>query len=129
MKRVINGKLYNTDTADPIADNTFRDGSNRMNCGRCTTLYKTGLGKFFAYNETCWQGEHTNIEPLTIAEAKEMFENYGGNADDYEDIFGEIPIDTDQPDPITKRLRQVRDALNKCKNQDVIEQVGKILNV
>jgi len=35
----------------------------------------------------------------------------------------------DEPDPATKRLRQVRDALNKCKNQDVIEQVGKILNI
>jgi len=28
-----------------------------------------------------------------------------------------------------KRLRQVRDALNKCKNQDVIEQIGKLLNI
>jgi len=35
----------------------------------------------------------------------------------------------DQADNATKRLRQVRDALNKCKNQDVIEQIGNILNV
>jgi len=129
MKQVINGKLYNTETADAIADNTFRDGTNRRNQGRCTTLYKTRSGKFFAHHETSWQGEHNNIEPLTAAEAKECFEDFRGDADQYEDVFGEAPIDLDQRDPATKRLRQVRDALNKCKNQDVIEQIGKILSV
>ena len=28
-----------------------------------------------------------------------------------------------------KRLRQVRDALNKCKNHELIERIGKLLNV
>ena len=28
-----------------------------------------------------------------------------------------------------KRIRQVRDALNKCKNADLIEQIGKLLNI
>ena len=28
-----------------------------------------------------------------------------------------------------KRVRQIRDALNKCKNPDIIENIGKILNV
>jgi len=90
MKKVINGKLYNTETAEEIADNTFSDGSNRMNTGRCTTLYKTGKGNFFAYHETQWQGEHDTIEPLTKEEAKELYESLDGTGD-YEEIFGEVP--------------------------------------
>jgi len=30
---------------------------------------------------------------------------------------------------IQKRIRQVRDAINKCKNPDLIDQIGKLLNV
>ena len=129
MKRVINGKLYNTDTSELVCDNTWRDGTNRMNTGRCTSLYKTKSGQFFVYHETCWQGERNTIRSLTISEAKQYFEDFYADADDYNDVFGEPPIDTDQADPTTKRLRQVRDALNKCKNQDVVEQIGKLLNV
>ncbi len=129
MKKVINGSLYNTNTATHIANNEFRDGANRMNLGRCTALYKTRSGKFFAWHETCWQGEQDTIELLSLREAKDLFEHLDADPDDYEDIFGESPIDEDQPDPATKRLRQVRDALNKCKNPELIEQIGKILNV
>ena len=32
-------------------------------------------------------------------------------------------------EPLTKRLRQVRDALNKTKNKDVIEQIANLLNI
>lgn len=131
MKRIINGKLYNTETAEELCSNEYRQNSaNRLNNGRCTTIYKTKSGLFFAYHETRWQGERDNIEPLTIADAKQYFEDFDGNADCYDEIFGEPPIDTDaQPDSATKRLRQVRDALNKCKKSALIEQIGKLLNV
>ena len=91
MKAVINGKLYNTDTAEAIADNEFGDGSNRMNVGRCTTLYKTKKGNYFEHNETCWQGEHDTIIPLTLAEAKELYESLCNQNVDYEDAFEETP--------------------------------------
>jgi hypothetical protein len=90
MKQIVNGKLYNTDTAEAIADNEFSDGTNRMNCGRCSTLYKTKKGGFFVYHETCWQGENDWVEPLTKNEAKEYFEELNDDADKYEEIFGTV---------------------------------------
>ena len=90
MKKVINGKSYDTATAEAIADNEFSDGSNRMTGGRSTNLYKTKKGNFFAHHETCWQGEHDTIEPLTKEEAKELYESLDGGGD-YEEIFGEAP--------------------------------------
>jgi len=33
------------------------------------------------------------------------------------------------PKEFKKRLRQVRDALNKCKNIEIIEKIAKLLNV
>lgn len=89
MERVIDGKKYDTEKATIVADNEFSDGSNRMNCGRCTLLYKTKKGNFFAAYETCWQGEYDTIDPLTINEAKEMFEGLRNQLGKYEEVFGE----------------------------------------
>jgi hypothetical protein len=91
MKAVIRGKQYDTETAEAIADNEFSDGTNRMNTGRCTTLYKTKKGNFFEFNETCWQGEHDTIIPLNKGEAKELFENLKNQSVGYEEAFGEQP--------------------------------------
>ena len=33
------------------------------------------------------------------------------------------------PDDFKKRVRQVRDALNKCKSLEIIEKIAKLLNV
>jgi len=90
MKKVIGGKLYDTSTAEAIADNEFSDGSNKMPGGRCSTLYKTQRGNFFVHHETCWQGEHDSIEPLTKGEAIDFFENINGDGDFFE-IFGTHP--------------------------------------
>ena len=88
MKSIINGKLYDTNTASAIADNEFQDGSNRLNCGRATTLYRTAKGAFFAYHETCWQGERDTIEPLSIEAARELYEALDGDTDKYVEYFG-----------------------------------------
>ncbi len=82
MKQIINGKLYDTDTAECIADNEFHGG-------RGTTLYKTKKGAFFAHHETYWQEEHDYIEPLSIPQATELFEQLGGNPDNWPAEFGE----------------------------------------
>ena len=88
MRQVIGGKLYDTKTAELIADNEFTDGSNRRNHGRNVYLYKTKKGNFFVVDETQWQGEHDNIEPISIDEAKNLFERLDGG-DSYETTFGE----------------------------------------
>ena len=88
MKKIIGGKLYDTETATSIASNEFADGSNRLQRGRGTTLYKTAKGNFFALYETCWQGEHDTIQPLSSAEASALYEELNGDADNWPEEFG-----------------------------------------
>ncbi len=90
MRRIINGKAYDTKTADLIADDEFSDGNNQFSHGRASYLYRTPKGNFFAVHVTCWQGEHDSIRPLTKGEAKEMFESLL-NQGDWEAAFGEPP--------------------------------------
>ena len=103
MKRIIGGKVYNTDTAkkcgiyepnqDPRDLNWFREA-----------LYQKKGGEFFLhgdgnanskYSRCCapneWCGD-TKIIPLTYAEAQEWAEEHL-NGDDYEKIFGDIAED------------------------------------
>lgn len=47
MKRVINKKVYDTETATRIATNDFSDGTNQFNCGRTADLYRTKKRKLF----------------------------------------------------------------------------------
>ncbi len=94
MKKIINGKWYDTEIAEFVASNEFRDGENRRNTGRITYLYKTkkkdGV-QFFAVYETIWLGEHDEIELLTISQAKKYFERLTRNRDFYEEILGKTP--------------------------------------
>lgn len=88
MKKIINGKKYDTGTAKKLASY-----SNDY-CGRdsfCTVLYLKRTGEYFKVVE---RGEFINdfdyacyIEPLTEEKAKEWVERYAN--DDYEKIFGE----------------------------------------
>lgn len=89
MKKVINGKSYDTEKAEAIADDHFKDGNNRLSHGRGTTLYKTAKGNYFALYESCWQGEHDTLEPLSKAGAKKLFEDLYDQHVDYEEAFGE----------------------------------------
>ena len=91
MRKIIRGKMYDTETATLIANNEFSDGSNRMPSGRSTSLYKTKRGNFFALYETRWQGERNTIEPLSITAAKNLFEGLDADDNEYEEVFGEKP--------------------------------------
>ena len=80
MKKVINGKLYNTETAKEIAYDEAGCGSNDFNY-YCETLYITKSKNFFLAGEghamsrwaqscgTSSWGWGSNIEPLTKEEA------------------------------------------------------------
>lgn len=100
MKRIINGKKYDTATAKEIGSASngggWRDFSHWEE-----TLYRKKTGEFFLFGEggpmTCysvscgqnsWSGGSA-IRPLTEAEAKEWAERYL-DVDDYEEIFGEV---------------------------------------
>ena len=100
MKKVIDGKTYNTETACKLGarDNGYRNHRDFNYC--CETLYQTKKGNYFifgeggaeskykkqlSYNE--WgAGEH--IVPISIEEAKSWVKKHL-NAEEYAKIFDE----------------------------------------
>ena len=98
MKKIIEGKMYNTETADLI--DTYSNGlSNRDFRNLSETLYRKKNGEFFLcgeggpmteYRERCgdmW-GSGKSIIPITEAKAKEWLESHS-DADTYIEVFGE----------------------------------------
>ena len=99
MKRIINGKLYNTDTAKEIG--VWSNNYNYGDFAYCSeTLYRKRTGEFFLYGhsgamskyakscgQNSWSGGE-DITPLTEAEAKKWAEKHL-DADEYIEIFGE----------------------------------------
>lgn len=99
MKKIINGRRYDTDTAQKVAE---------WDCGRARndfsyieeTLYQKRTGEFFLYGiggpaswcaYACPTGGYDGgekIKPLTEEEAREWCEDRL-DADDYEAIWGE----------------------------------------
>lgn len=88
MKKVIGGKRYNTETGVLLARN--------KSTGRENYLYRTPNGAYFRHTETIWEGEHDSINPLTVDEAKNLFENYNDTRMEWEEAFNEIPT---EPEP------------------------------
>lgn len=98
MKKIINGKLYDTETARSLCwyDNGL---SNTDFCYYEEQLFQKKTGEFFLsgsggpmskYREAISMREWTggdSIIPLTIDEAKKWLEQYG-DVDTYAEIFG-----------------------------------------
>lgn len=101
MKKIINGKKYDTETATEIKYYT-----NGWSCSRSfervdETLYRKKTGEFFLLGEggpltkyarrtssSEWCGD-SRIIPLTEAEAREWLAEHA-NGDKYEEVFGEV---------------------------------------
>ncbi|MCT4606331.1 MAG: hypothetical protein N4A64_09560 [Marinisporobacter sp.] len=98
MKKIINGRMYNTDTAKYIGEYTngyFPD--NGYYIGK--ELYRKKTGEFFLYRQGGGLTEYavrygngssgsSTIIPLTFQETKEWVEEYL-DADIYIELFGE----------------------------------------
>ena len=99
MKKVINGKVYDTATAQRLAEyapNPYRSDFHYF----CETLYRKKTGEYFIHGEgnaaskyalSCGQNESCageKIIPLTYAEAQEWAEEHL-DGDEYVEIFGE----------------------------------------
>jgi hypothetical protein len=100
MKQIINGKMYNTETAKKLAYYcnipNIRDFSHYRE-----TLYKKKTGEYFLhgeggamtkYSKTVGLNEWSSgekIMPMTIEKAKKWAEKYL-YADEYEKIFGVV---------------------------------------
>lgn len=121
MKKIINGKRYDTRTAEQIGDAGYsRPGDFEY---WHEALYRKKTGEFFLYGEggakskysrrigqNEWSGGE-EIRPLTLTEAQEWAEKYL-DADEYEEIFGKIEEDKTQISTwITDGLKSAADEL------------------
>lgn len=100
MKKIINGKVYDTEKAKQVASYS-NAGSWRDFQHYEETLYLKKTGEYFLFGEggpmtryarsegqNSWTGGE-RIEPLTYAAAKEWAEEHL-DGDEYEAIFGEV---------------------------------------
>lgn len=99
MKRIINGKKYDTETAVYICG--YEYGTKRDFYHIEESLYRKKNGEFFmygyggpgtkykVYSGTNSFGGSEKIEPFTESEAKEFIEKYG-DVEIYEKLFGEV---------------------------------------
>ena len=99
MKKIINGKRYDTNTAKLIGETSYSNPGDFH--WWCEELYQKRTGEFFLYGEggpaskysrqieqNTWSGG-AQIIPLTLEEAQEWGEKYL-DADEYEEVFGRI---------------------------------------
>lgn len=103
MKKIIKGKVYDTDTATFLAEYDSGHGVTDFK-HYAEELYQKKTGEYFIYGEggpasrysqACptggWDGGR-KIVPLTYEQAREWAEK-NLNADEYEEIFGEVVED------------------------------------
>lgn len=103
MKKIINGKVYNTDTAT-LVNEWSNNLSYRDFHWREEKLYRKKTGEYFLYGEggpaskyaeSCGQNQWSSgdsIIPLSFKSAREWAESHL-DADEYEAEFGEIAED------------------------------------
>lgn len=74
MTRVVEGRRYSTETATLLAHDVYWDGHNMERNGRNTFLYRTPKGNCFTVCLSQWQGERDTLQPVSEAEARELYE-------------------------------------------------------
>ena len=114
MKKIINGRMYNTDTAFSIGE--WSNMSDIRDFNYCSeTLYRKRGGEYFLHGEgnaaskyarssgqNVWSGGE-QIIPLSYDNARQWAEEHL-DADDYESEFGEVPEDEGEAVPISVRV-------------------------
>lgn len=81
MKKIINGRMYNTETAKELGSRYWNNPTPTWR-----TIYKKKTGEYFLLEES---RNGTTWEPLTEEEAKAIAEEYI-TADEYEAVFGKV---------------------------------------
>lgn len=105
MKKIINGRRYDTETAIKIGEHEYSN-SGDFNW-YCDELYRKKTGEFFIYGEggpmskyavstsyNSWTGGE-KITPISVEKARQWCEKYL-DGDDYEKIFGEVTEDEEK---------------------------------
>ena len=86
MRKIINGKAYDTHTAAYCGTAEYWSGGDFENFEE--NLYRKKTGEFYIHGWTALSGSY--IRPISVPEAKAWAEEYM-EADEYEAIFG--PVD------------------------------------
>ena len=114
MKKIINGKLYDTETAKQLG--TWSNGGGWRDFNHCEeTLYRKRTGEFFLFGEgganskysrrveqNTWSGG-SEIIPLSAAKAREWAEEKL-DTDDYAAIFGMPDEGSEEKDTLCLQL-------------------------
>lgn len=100
MRKIINGKMYDTETAEEI--DWCENMTNPGNYSYCKeVLYRKKTGEFFLHGKGNAASMYAEVQadrmrspgekivPLAIKEAMVWVENYS-DADTYIDLFGEV---------------------------------------
>lgn len=102
MKKVIDGKLYNTETAKLLGEDSYSHPGDLAYWSE--ELYQKRTGEYFLYGwggpmsryaQTTGQNEWSGgeqIQPLNVNKARQWAEKHL-SADEFESIFGEIAED------------------------------------
>lgn len=144
MKKVIDGALYNTETAQKLGgwSNTY----NYRDFNYCEeTLFRTKAGKYFIHGEggamskyaqtissNEWSGGE-KIIPCTYDEARKWAEKYL-TGDEYIEIFGDLEDDSEEmcsfrlPAALKSRLEKEASRSEKTQTQIVAEALKAYLN-
>lgn len=143
MKKVINGALYNTDTAQELGSTEPAGCSKRdFNYFR-ETLYRTKSGKYFLHGEGhgnsrygVWHGNDggwgEKIMPMTLEEAMEWAErNLSG--EEYIKIFGEpeeasgnkVPLNLSVSAEFKSLLTKLREETGKSISQIIEDKFSE----
>ncbi len=91
MKQIINGKLYNTDTAAFVCKYPVEDVYIGGGIDTCYIIFQKVNGEFFAAI-TQFDDFDNNIEyiePLTFIQAAQLSERLM-DVEDYIDVFGDV---------------------------------------
>lgn len=143
MNKVINGKRYDTETAELVGewDNGHRYGEFQY---ECEELYRKKTGEFFLYGSggamssyavpsgnNNWTGS-SKITPISIDEAKEWVER-NLDADDYEKYFeieeeGNVAFSLLIPDSLYKKLKNKSEDSGKSMKDIVVEALESKLD-
>ena len=104
MKKIINGKVYDTDKAKELGSDSYSNPRDFSHWSE--TLYVKRTGEFFLHGEggpasryaerveqNMWSGGEQLI-PLTYDKAREWAEEHL-SGDEYEEIFGEVSEDAE----------------------------------
>lgn len=98
MQKIINGKKYNTETAEQVG---FYSNNRHDYSWKDETLYKKRTGEFFLFGEggpassyCTWVDNNSRTEgekivPMTFEEARQWAEEHL-EVEEYEKIFGEV---------------------------------------